>query len=150
MNQFKYAFFLSLSIIGNPFYQMMSYIICSELDLGASKGTNVYQVNPLAFIFILVLVFFIRLLIYSLIFTSKEYPFSVKGPNSFLYIFSERHLFHVIGLLSFFIWLSPLEGNIIGFIVFPLTIILGLVVSIITLVRLSKTRKILITKNKQH
>jgi hypothetical protein len=148
--QIKYASFLILSIIGNPFYQMMSYLICSNLGLGASKSTNVFQVNPMAFIFILLLVFFIRLLIYSLIFTSKEYPFSVKGSNSFLYIFSERHLLQIIGLLSFFIWLSPLEGNIIGFIVFPATIILGLIVSIITFNRLLKTKEILITKNKQH
>ena len=150
MYQIKFAYFLMLTIIGNPFYQMMSYLICSSLDLGASKSTNVFQVNPIAFIFILVLVFFIRLLIYSLTFTSKKYPFSVKGPNSFLYIFSQRHLFQIIGLLFFFIWLSPLEGNIIGFIVFPSTIFLGLIVSIITFIRLLQIKKILITKNKQH
>jgi hypothetical protein len=149
MKQFKYASFLLISIVGNPFYQMMSYMICSELDLGAAKGSNVYQVNSLAFIFILVIVFLLRLMFFSSIFTSKEYPFSIKGYNSFLYIFCERHLFQVIGLFSFFIWLSPLEGNIIGFIVFPLTIILGFIISIITLTRIVKTKKILITKNKQ-
>jgi hypothetical protein len=42
-----------------------------------------------------------------------------------------------------------LEGNIIGFIVFPLTIILGFIISIITLTRIVKTKKILMTKNKQ-
>ena len=150
MNQLKYVFCLVISIVGNPIYQMVSYIICNELDLGASKGTNVYQVNPLAFILFLVVIFFVRLLIYSFIFTSKDHPFRVKGINSFLYIFSERHLFQVIGLLSFFIWLSPLEGNIIGFFIFPLTLILGGFVSLITFVRLLKTRKIWITKNKQH
>jgi hypothetical protein len=150
MTQFKYASFLLLSIVGNPFYQMISYIICSEMDLGAAKGSNVYQVNTLAFIFILTIIFMVRLLFFSVIFTSKEYPFSVKGLNSFLYIFSERHVYQVIGLVSFFVWIAPLEGNIIGFIVFPLTIILGLVVSIITLIRLLKTKKILITKSKQH
>tara|TARA_B110000902_G_C14018249_1_gene479272 strand:- start:399 stop:671 length:273 start_codon:yes stop_codon:yes gene_type:complete len=87
-----------------------------------------------------------RLLIYAIIFSSKEYPFSVEGNNSFLYIFAERHLFQAIGLLSFLIWISPLEGNIIGFIVFPLTILLGLIVSLITLIRLLKMKKILITK----
>jgi len=150
MNQLKYVFFLLVSIVGNPFYQMISYIICSELGFGASKGTNVYQANLFAFILILVFIFLARLLIYALVFSSKEYPFSVEGNNSFLYIFSERHLFQAIGLLSFFIWLSPLEGNIIGFILFPLTVILGLIVSIITFYRLLKTKKIWITKNKQH
>lgn len=150
MNQLKYAFFLLLTIIGNPFYHMISYLICSGFDLGTFQSTNVFQVDSLAFISILVLIFFVRLLIYSLIFTSKAYPFSIKGVNSFLYIFSERHLFHVISLLSFSIWLSPLEGNIIGFIVFPITIILGLIVSIITFIRLLKTKKILMTKNKQY
>jgi hypothetical protein len=150
MNQLKYLFFLFVSIVGNPFYQMISYLVCSELDFGASKGTNVYQVNIFAFIVILVFIFLVRLLIYAIVFSPKEYPFSVEGQNSFLYIFSERHLFQVIGLVSFFIWLSPLEGNIIGFILFPLTIILGLIVSTITFNRLLKTKKILITKNKQH
>ncbi|MEQ8238587.1 MAG: hypothetical protein RIA69_05200 [Cyclobacteriaceae bacterium] len=150
MYQIKFAYFLMLTIIGNPFYQMMSYLICNSLDLGDSKGSNVFQVNPMAFIFILVLVFFIRLFIYSLIFTSKEYPFSFKGPNSFLYIFSQRHLFQIIGLSTFFIWLAPLEGNIIGFLLFPSTIFLGLIVSLITFISLLQTKKILITKNKKH
>jgi hypothetical protein len=149
MNQLKYVFFLLISIVGNPIYQMISYIICSELGFGASKGTNVYQVNLFAFILILVFIFLVQLLIYTIIFSSKEYPFSVKGNNSFLYIYSERHLYQVIGLLSFLIWSSPLEGNIIGFIVFPVTILLGLIVSIITFIRLLKTKKILIAKNKQ-
>jgi len=146
MNQLKYFFFLQISIVGNPFYQMISYIICSELGFGASKETNVYQVNLFAFIIILIFFFLARLLIYAIIFSSKEYPFSVEGNNSFLYIFAERHLFQAIGLLSFLIWISPLEGNIIGFIVFPLTILLGLIVSLITLIRLLKMKKILITK----
>jgi hypothetical protein len=149
MNQLKYVFFLLISIVGNPIYQMISYIICSELGFGASKGTNVYQVNLFAFTLILVIIFLVQLLIYTIIFCSKEYPFSVKGNNSFLYIYSERHLYQVIGLLSFLIWSSPLEGNIIGFIVFPVTILLGLIVSIITFIRLLKTKKILIAKNKQ-
>jgi hypothetical protein len=150
MNQLKYVFFLFVSIVGNPFYQMISYISCSELGFGASKGTNVFQVNIVAFILILVFIFLARLLIYTIVFSPKEYPFSVKGNNSFLYIFSERHFFQMIGLLSFFIWLSPLEGNIIGFILFPLTIILGLIVSIITFNRLLKTKEIVLKKNKQH
>ena len=149
MYQFKFTCYLILSIVGNPFYQMLSYLICSQLGLGASKSTNVFQVNPVAFIFILILVFSARLLIYSLIFTTKEHPFSTKGPNSFLYIFSQRHLLQIIGLLTFFIWLLPLEGNIIGFIVVPSTISLGLIVSIITFIRLLQTKNILITKNKQ-
>ena len=149
MNQLKYVFFLLISIVGNPIYQMISYIICSELGFGASKGTNVYQVNLFAFVLILVFIFLVQLLIYTIIFSSKEYPFSVKGNNSFLYIYSERHLYQVIGLLSFLIWSSPLEGNIIGFIAFPVSILLGLIVSIITFIRLLKTKKILIAKNKQ-
>ncbi len=150
MNQLKYIFFLLVSILGNPFYQMISYIICSESGFGVSKGSNVYQVNLFAFIVILVFIFLARLLIYAIIFSPKDYPFSLKGNNSFLYIFSERHLFQIIGLLSLIIWVLPLEGNIIGFIVFPLTILLGLIVSTITFIRLLKTKKILITKNKGH
>ena len=150
MNQLKYFFFLLISIVGNPFYQIISYIICSELDFGTSRGTNVYQVNLFAFTVILLFIFLIRLLIYAIIFSPKEYPFSVEGNNSFLYIFAERHLFQIIGLLPFTIWILPLEGNIIGFIVFPLTILLGSIVSIITFIRLLRIKKILITKNKQY
>ena len=150
MNQLKYVFYLFVSIVGNPLYQMISYFICNDFGFGVSTSTNVYQVNLIAFIVILVFIFLARLLIYFFIFSPKGYPFSVKGNNSFLYIFSERHLFQIIGLLSLKIWVSPLEGNIIGFIVFPLTILLGLIVSIITFIRLLRMKKILITKNKQH
>ncbi len=147
MHLLKYFFFLVLSIIGNPFYQMFSYLLCAEFDYGTTKGTNVYQVNPLAFILFLVLIYLARLAIYSLIFTSNKHPFRVKGDNSFLYIFSERHLFYFIGLITFFIWISPLEGNIIGFFVFPINLFLGLLVSVITIVRLWKTKKIWIAKS---
>lgn len=146
MSQLKHVFFLLTTIVGNPFYQMISYLTCSELSFGTSKGTNVYQVNLYGFIIILAFIFFVRLRIYTIIFSAKEYPFSVEGNNSFLYIFAERHLFQIIGLLSFILWISPLEGNIIGFIVFPLTILLGLIVSTITFTRLLKTKKILTTK----
>lgn len=150
MHQLKYVFFLLISILGNPFYQMITYFICFEFGFGAYKETNVYQANLFAFIVILVVIFLARLLIYAIFFSSREYPFSLKGNNSFLYIFSERHLYQIIGLLSFIVWILPLEWNIIGFFAFPLTIVLGLIVSIITFIRLLKTKKILITKNKQH
>ena len=136
LNQIKYTIFLVVSIVGNPIYQMVSYVICWENKIGTYKSTNVFQANVVTFILILASIFFIRLLIYKAIFTSKKYPFTMKGTGSFLYIFAERHLFQMIGILSLIIWLSPLEGNIIGFIVFPLTIVLGLAVSIITFVRI--------------
>ncbi len=147
MNQLKYFFFLLLSIVGNPFYQMLSYLACAEFELGRSQGTNVWQANLFPFILILVLIYLVRLTFYCLIFTSKDYPFSYKGVNSFLYIFSERHVFQVFGLLTLPIWASPLEGNIIGFIVFPLTLLLGAVISIVTFIRILKTKKIFQLKN---
>ena len=150
MHQLKYVFFLLISIVGNPFYQMIAYLICSEFGFGAYKETNVYQANLFTFIVILVVIFLVRLLIYAKVFYAKEYSFSLKGNSSFLYIFSERHLYQTIGILSFIVWILPLEGNIIGFLVLPLTIVLGSIVSIITFIRLLKTKKILITKNKQH
>ena len=141
-NQIKYFIFLVASIVGNPFYQMVSYVICWENKIGTFKSTNVFQANAFTFILMLVIIFFIRLLIYKVIFTSKEYPFTMKGTSSFLYIFAERHSFQVIGILSLTIWLSPLEGNIVGFIVLPLATVLGLAVSIITFSRILKTKKI--------
>ena len=142
MPQIKYVFFLILTIVGNPFYQMVSYFICSSYNFGSSKGTNVYQANTLVFILILIVIFLVRLLIYTILFSAKKYPFYLKGNNSFLSIFSERHLFQLIGLLSLPIWLSPLEGNVIGFLVFPATILLGSIVSIITFIRLLKMNTI--------
>jgi hypothetical protein len=150
MNQLKYAFLLIISIIGNPFYQMGAYLICDELNFGSSERTNVFQVNLFVFTLILVLIFLVRLFIYTMIFSSKEYPFSVKGNDSFLYLFAERHLFQGIGLISFLTWASPLEGNIIGFIVVPLTLLLGLVLSIITFIRILKMKKILSEENEVH
>ncbi len=150
MYYIKYIWFLTLSTLGNPFYQMISYIICKTLYLGSSKGTNVFQANSIAMFIILILIFLIRLNVYKKKFTSIEYPFSANGSNSFLYIFAQRHNYQFIGLLSFPIWLLPLEGNIIGFIIFPLTLLLGSTVSLISFIRLLKTKEILMTKNKPH
>ncbi len=44
MNQLKYIYFLLISIVGNPFYQMIVYFICIEQGFGEYRGTNTYQV----------------------------------------------------------------------------------------------------------
>ena len=142
----KYWLLIILTVVGNPIYQMISYVICWENKIGVYTSTNVFQANTFVFLLILVGIFCIRLVVYKLVFTSKKLPLVTKGTGSFLYIFAERHVFHIIGIVSLLIWLSPLEGNIIGFIIFPLSLLLGALVSIITFVRLLKLKKIITEK----
>jgi len=137
----RYIILLLLSIFGNPFYQMVAYIICSELGLTVKKGTNVYQVYLSAFLVILLLIFIIRVVFYSTLFKRIEFNSWTEGKGSFLYIFARQHAIQAIGFFTFFLWISELEGNIIGFLLFPLTLLAGSVVSFIVVRRLFKTKK---------
>jgi len=138
----RYIIFLIIAILGNPIYQMVSYLICASLNLGQNMGCNTYQANPIAFFTILSLIFAVRLLLYSILLTNPQMPFSYRGKNNFVFLFCQRHLPQAVGMPFLLIWLSQLEGNVIGFFVFPLTLLAGGTTSIITFIRILKTRKI--------
>lgn len=149
MNKVKFIIFLLISVLCNPFYQMVSFLICSDLGLDTDSQTSVSQVNVLAFIFFLVLVFLMRLLIYGLVFKSTLNLFKYQNRNDFLYVFCEQHLYQCIGVLLFLIWASPLEGNIIGFFVVPLTLLFGTILSVITFIRILNTKSIVMERTKK-
>ena len=137
----KFVIYLLAAILGNPFYQMVSYFVCQSLGWGSEPSFNVYQANPMGYLFILVVIFIIRFAIYSRIFTSKEYPMTIRGSNNFLYLFAERHLFQLLGFYTLWLWAQELEGNVIGFLVLPLTLITGIVISVVTFIRMLKLKK---------
>ncbi|MCB9080261.1 MAG: hypothetical protein H6555_00950 [Lewinellaceae bacterium] len=147
MYPLKFSLFLLCAIFGNPFYQMLSYFTCSALQLGNGEEFNTFQANILALLLVLVLIFGVRFLVYALIFRSKTAPFQLRGENTFLYHFAERHLFQIPGFFTLYLWSMPLEGNVIGFIVLPATLALGVVVSAITIFRMFKLGKILAKTN---
>ena len=143
MLNIKYIFLLIVTIIGSPFHQLGAYMISNYLGFGELIEMNTYQVNSFAFTIALLIIFFIRLAIYSKIYCSIDFPFSIKGKSSFLYIFFQRHIYQTLSVITFIIWTSALEGNIIALVALPFTFLLGLIVSIITFVRILKIKTIL-------
>lgn len=145
LTNIKYAVYLVVALIGNPFYQMISFFICDYFGLVAKSGffgkTDYWHVNLFGYLFFLILIFLLRYGIYSKKFTSKFFNWDIKGKNSFSYIFVERHVFQIFGVFTFWIWARPIEG-----IVFSLALmgsgVLGLIVSIITFIRLRKIKSI--------
>ncbi|MCV9388707.1 hypothetical protein [Reichenbachiella ulvae] len=132
---------LLAAIFGNPVYNVVAYYVCIELGYYQDLSTNVVQVNLGFFILVLLILFALRYVIYRIVYVVK-----LKDQMTtwfFLEAFAERHKFQLISLATFFMWISEVEGNVAGFIYFPITIVLTLSVSVITLNRLLKMGKYL-------
>lgn len=132
---------LVFAVLGNPIYQMVSFIWSDVQGYSAYVSTNVTQVERLPFVVVLVVIFIVRLLIYMMIFhlLGKIKPF--KHPVDFILIFLKKHLYQCIGFLTLILWMNELEGNIIGFFVAPITLVLGAIVSGITIFRITRIPK---------
>jgi hypothetical protein len=52
----------------------------------------------------------------------------------FLKLFVKRHVFQLVGVITFFIWVGDIEWNMAGFIYLPLTFVL-ILLNIITTAR---------------
>jgi hypothetical protein len=132
---------LFVAIFCNPIYQIASYSLCNSYNFNSKISTNVIQIEPQYYYIFLVLIFIARFLIYILIFhfLSKLKP--LKNPFKFLIIFINCHLYQFIGIITLWIWLIELEGNIVGFFIGPISILIGLFVSIFTLYRITRIPK---------
>ena len=137
MKQLKYVSLLFICIVGNPIYQIISFIICDKFEFKINKGINSSQIDLFSFFSVLIIIFITRLIFYTIVFKVKLKPFSIKHINNFILPFLENHIFYLFGILTFKMWTSTLEGNITGFLLFPLSLVMGLVVSITTIKRLS-------------
>lgn len=124
---------LVAAIFGNPFYNMVGYLLLANFGFSDSVGINAEQVNLGMFILLLLIVFALRYVIYRLIYLKKS-RFIMNTPY-FIETFMERHRWQVISLVTFLMWSSEVEGNIAGFIYFPVTIVMILTVSVVTFVK---------------
>ena len=134
--------FLLVTIFGNPLYQCLSFVLCSELDLRTQISANVHKIYMNAYLGFLIVIFVVRILIYAALFSLKKNMRPFKNFMKFYFLFIERHKYQIFGLLTLSIWSSQLEGNIVGFFIAPISFILGLIISIITIVRLTSFSKI--------
>lgn len=129
-------FWLLAAIFGNPVYNVMAYYACIELGFFYDIGTNVVQVCLGFFVLVLLILFGLRYVIYRIAYVVKLRD--QMTTVFFLEAFLERHKFQLISLCTFFMWTYEVEGNVAGFIYLPITILLTLSVSVITLNRLFK------------
>lgn len=135
------ALWMLATILGNPFYNVLAFLICDSLGFSESVSTNTTQVDMSMYFIIVLLIFLIRYVVYRLIYLSKlTYKMDTYY---FVEVFFERHKYQVISLFTFFMWASEVEGNIAGFLYFPITILLLCSVSVLTIVRLFKMKKYL-------
>lgn len=148
MIRIKYAAYLIVAIIGNPFYQMISFLICGKTGMMKTQEwipgkADWWHVSLPAYLFFLLLIFLMRYMIYSKKFTSNFFNVQLNGENSFSYIFVERHVFQVFGIVTFWLLAQPMDSFIIG-LIFAGSFALGIILSIITYVRIRKIKKLLV------
>lgn len=132
---------LLATIFGNPVYNVLAYFLCTGLGFSFEVGTNTTQVSLGFYILILLIVFLLRYVIYRIVYVVK-----LKDQMTtlfFLEAFTQRHKFQLISLVTFIMWTNPVEGNIAGFIYFPVTILMSFTVLIVTLNRLYRMGKYL-------
>ncbi len=108
----------------------------TELGYAEMLETNVTQIASLPYFLILLLIFPFRFLLYALLFQLRGKIKPFEDIPLFYTLFVKSHLYQWLGFLTLGIWLMELEGNIIGFIVAPLSVLLGALVAIISFVRI--------------
>ncbi|MEO9964649.1 MAG: hypothetical protein ABJF11_02600 [Reichenbachiella sp.] len=125
-------FWLIGAIFGHPFYNVLAYLICTGQGWYIDTSTNVTLINMPIYVVSLLLIFVLR-------FAYHRWKLASKIKMNFwfsLEVFAQRKAFQTIGLLTFLMWAGEVEGNIAGFIYFPITILLGTIISILNLKRL--------------
>ncbi|WP_139959878.1 hypothetical protein [Flavicella sediminum] len=132
---------LSFAIFGNPLYQIISFLWCNNLNYNIEPSTNVTQIEKLPYYIFLIIIFLVRLILYITIFhfQGKIKPF--ENLTKFIVIFINTHVFQFLGFITLWIWLIELEGNIVGFFVAPISLVIGIIVSILTILRIIKIPK---------
>lgn len=130
-----------VTIFGNPIYQCLGFIWCNELDYRTRIATNVHKIDMIPYLAFLIGIFVVRILIYAALFSLKKNMKPFKNFKKFYFLFIERHKYQAFGLLTFFIWTGELEGNIVGFFIAPIGILLGLIISTITILRIARIPK---------
>lgn len=129
-------------VFGNPFYNMVVYLICAGQEWYIETGTNVILVNKPIYVLCLIIIFLIRF---------SYHRWRIKSSYDMnlwfnLEVFAQRKAYQVIGLLTFLMWTGEVEGNIAGFIYFPTTILLIAVLWIINFRRLRSIPDYITTK----
>ena len=132
---------LAFAIFGNPLYQILSFFWCNDLNYNIEPSTNVTQIESTPYFLFLLLIFLIRMIIYLIMFHFQGKIKPLKNPLKFIVIFINCHLFQFLGFITLWIWLIELEGNIIGFFVAPISILIGILVSTLTILRIIKIPK---------
>ncbi|UXP33794.1 hypothetical protein N6H18_07510 [Reichenbachiella agarivorans] len=132
---------LLATIFGNPIYNVIVYLILIQVGAYIEVSTNVTLVSQSYFILFLLIIFGVRYVAYRIFYVVRLKD--QMNTAFFVEAFLERHKFQVVGMVTFLMWTHEVEGNIAGFIYFPVTILLTLSVSIVTLNRLLKMRKYL-------
>ena len=129
----KYVLFLIAAILGNPIYQLISYILTSLAGWSTSMGFmgKTSQISPVGYVVFLILIFVLRYMIFSKRFTGSFFDTDVKGEDSFLYVFSRAHVYQLIGLLTFTLWTERIEGSYFSLILIA-SLGLGTILSIVT------------------
>ncbi|MBU2915164.1 hypothetical protein [Reichenbachiella agariperforans] len=132
---------LLAAVFGNPVYNVLAYMICDGLGYSAEVSTNVTQVSTGLYIVILLMIFGVRYVVYRIVYVVR---FKEQMTTLFfIEAFAERHKFQLISLVTFFMWMGEVEGNVAGFFYFPITLGLTLTVTIVTINRLFRMSKYL-------
>ena len=110
---------------GHPIYITLAAYITYRVGLLTEKGGNVSELNAIAFITALLGLFLLRYAFFLFIAwmnTRSALPAVVPHATD---AYFKVHRYCVFGLLWFAAWIGPLEGNVVGFVYYPLILLTG-------------------------
>lgn len=126
-NPIIYLLYVFIATFGQPAYFMPVWY-----KLAKDVGNNSAAVNPLLFSLALIVIMILRYQIYK--FFVKKNRTKVS-PAQIYDKFLRNHIIQIPSVFLFFFYLMPIEGNVMGFVVLPITILLAMVCSTIVLAK---------------
>lgn len=131
----KHIFYTLFAILGNPFVILLSYLLTYGLfDAKTTVSTNTTQINILIFYGLMFVFFLVRLWLYQLVALGKI-DFRLQNIDFFAQFVDTQKWFG-LGLFNLYLYSIPVEGNIMGFINLPVSLISILVLNILTVILL--------------
>lgn len=124
INYFSKVIAFLIAAFGHPLYLFVAFFTGMSFGWYKTVSVNVTKVYPILFIVSLILIALLRYMIFCVIFTR------ISTDKLFLFNkFLKINLVSLPGLLIFFLLIGDVEGNVFGFIIFPLILIFGIIIT---------------------
>lgn len=118
------VFGLIIISLSHPFYLLLAYLVAVRLKLFNEIATNVIVIHCVPFILMLMMITIIRYFIFCFL----QRKIGLNHSNLINY-FVKINLWSLPGVVIFIVLILPVEGNILGMVIVPIAVILGIIIS---------------------